>query len=257
MFAQAISEAGLTAGSVPAMLVVCLAGIVVFSATVQGFLGFGLSVVGMPVTLYLVGARDANLLFTLLALLLTGGMTYRTRAHTRWGLALWLTLGALVGNPLGVYVLANADESVVCRLLGIAILSSAVFLLLNPKFQKHDMSVFWALPAGLVGGFFSGATSAGGPAAVIFLLLLGLPKDEMKATLVAHFVLQNAYKVGVLLVMGGLLQPVHVGLAAVLAVPLFVGMAVGMRAARSFSTEAMRKVICVFLLIPGILMLLR
>jgi uncharacterized membrane protein YfcA len=257
MLAQLLPDAGLAAGPVTATLVACLAGIVLFSAAVQGFLGFAFAVVGMPLTLYLIGARDANLLFTPLSLLLAAGMTYRTRAHARWKLALLLTGGALVGSPLGVWVLARADESVMCRLLGIVILASATFLLLNPTFRKHDMPALWALPAGLVGGFFAGATSTGGPTAVIYLLLLGLPKDELKATLVAHFLLLGAYKLGVLVAWGGLLRPTHVCLAAVLAVPLFVGMTVGMRAARSFSPKAMRKVICVFLLVPGVLLLVR
>jgi hypothetical protein len=238
----------------PAVLV-ALALVVIGSAAVQGFTGFGFGLVGMAFCVPLLGPRDANVLWTVLALLLVGSMWYQLRRQTRWPLVLSLLVGALAGLPMGIWVLANGGEQFLSRFMGAAIVVFAAYSLVNPHFKARSISPLWGLPAGVVSGFFSGVTSMGGPAAVIFLLVSGLDKDEMKGNLAAYFTLSVCLK---LVMLGGgsaLLRVEHVTWSAVLAVPLVLGMALGMFGARFVSTRAMRRIVCAFLFLPGVLLL--
>ncbi|MGD2174834.1 MAG: sulfite exporter TauE/SafE family protein [Candidatus Brocadiaceae bacterium] len=230
--------------------------LVLVSAAVQGFTGFGFGLVGMALATPLVGAKHANVLWTVLALGLVLMMWLSLRRHTQWRLALCLAVGAAVGLPLGLWGLSGGGEDLLCRVVGGTVLVFAGYSLVNPHFEARDISPFWGVPAGVISGFFSGLTAMGGPAAVIFLLLNGLGKNAMKATLAAFFGLNLLCK---LLMMGGwtnLVGRSHLVWSALLYAPLVLGMAGGMYGARFVSTRTMRRVVCALLLVPGILLLL-
>lgn len=161
--------------------------IVLFSAAAQGFLGFGFGVLGMALSSLVVGPRDSNLLWTLLALPLVAAMWVWLRRYTDRRRLLWLLAGAGGGTPLGVWVLATAELAVLRWIVGVLILVFAGYTLWNPDFGAREISPSWGAPAGCVSGFFSGAASVGGPAAVAFLLISGLDKSTIKATLAAYF----------------------------------------------------------------------
>ena len=231
--------------------------VVFFSATVQGFLGFGSGLVGMALIAPVIGARDANLTLMPLAGLLAGLMCFRLRRHVAWDLVGWAFLGSMVGTPIGVWVLAVTREALLAKFLGVTILLFASYSLANPRYESEKISSAWGIVAGLISGFFSGSTSTGGPTVAIFFLILGLEKDRMKASLSAFFVAIVAYKMLVVVLWKGLLTTGHLFVAAPLCAMVLAGMAVGMYAAGFVSSAAMRKAICVFLFFPGLLLLLR
>ncbi len=227
------------------------------SAVTQGFTGFGFGLMGMAFCTWLLGPQDANVLWTVLAVLLTTLMWFRLRRHARTRLAVYLTAGSILGLPVGLWILANAGEQLLSRLVGAVVLAFASYSLVNPRFKRRSICAAWALPAGAAGGMVSGATSMGGPAAVIFLLILGLDKDETRGTLSCYFTLMIVCKLAMMAGWHGLLRTDHLLWAALLAPSALAGLAVGMYAARFFSSETMRKIICAFLLLPGALLLLR
>jgi len=233
-----------------------LAALVLLSAAVQGFTGLGFGLVGMAFCTMLVGPRNANVLWTLLALLLVGSMAIRMRRQVAWRLVGWMALGSLVGIPVGVRVLATGSPLLLRRIIGGAIMAFAAYSLVNPRFKKRKIPAAWGTISGTVGGFFGGVTNTSGPPLVIFLLLLGLEKDRMKATLAACFAFNATYKLVVLVAWTGLVSGEHILSAALLGAPLLAGMAGGMYAARFVSTETMRRIICALLMLPALLLLL-
>ncbi len=237
-------------------LLLILAALTALSAGVQGFTGLGFGLVGMGFCTYLVGPRDANVLWTLLALLLVGSMLIRLRAEVVWHLVLWMFAGALVGVPLGVQVLATARHTLLNRIIGATILSFAVYYLFNPSIAKRRISPVWGALAGVISGFFGGVTNMSGPPVVMFLMVSGLEKDRMKATLAAYFGLGQLYKLSVLVYWKGLVGADHLLAAGLLSLPLLAGMCGGMCASKFVSTRSMRRIICGLLTLPGLLLLL-
>jgi len=239
----------------PAFLI--LSSVALLSAATQGFTGFGFGLVGMAFCTWLLGPRNANVLWSMLAVVLTAIMWARLRADARLGVALCLAAGGLLGLPAGVWILANADERLLSRFVGAAILLFATYSLLNPRFHRRGISPAWGVSAGALGGFFSGATTMGGPAVVIFLLLLGLGKDGIKGTLAAYFTLMTLCKLAIMGGWHGLITPAHLVWTAALCAPMVGGMVGGMYGSRFLSSDTMRKVICALLLLPGAMLLLR
>jgi len=234
---------------------VMMAAVVLVSAAVQGFTGFGFGLVGMGFATMLVGPRDANILWTTLPLLLTGWMWLRLRQHTSLPLVACVLAGALLGQPVGVWVLARSGQALLRHLVGGAILAFATWNLVNPQFRSRRISPLWGVPAGAVSGFFSATTSTGGPAVVVLFLILGLDKEEIRGNLAAYFTLNILVKLSLLVFWQHMVRPEHVLDSLLLCAPLVAGMAGGMYASRFVSSEAMRKIICAFLLLPGAVLL--
>ncbi len=226
------------------------------SASVQGFTGFGFGLVGMAFCVPVLGPRDANVLWTLLAALLVATMWWRLRRRTHWRPVLCLFGGSLVGLPAGLWVLAHGGERFLSRFIGAALIVFASFSLVNPSFSRRHVSAAWGLPAGVLAGFFSGLTAMGGPSAVVFLLLSGDDKEGLKADLAAYFTLNIVAKVALLGGASALLTMNHVLWAGALALPLLAGMSAGMYGARFVSADTMRRAVCLLLLVPGALLLL-
>jgi len=238
-------------------VITALAATVLLSASVQGFTGFGFGLVGMALCTPLLGPQDANILWTMLSLVLTATMWILLWRHAVWPLLLWSFVGCIVGLPFGVWVLANSGPILLERIVGAAILVFALHSIINPRYGQRRISPAWGIPPGIISGFFSGATSMGGPAVVIFLLICGLDKDRMKGTLAAYFTLGALYKMLLVSRWVSLLRVEHFSAAAILCVPALAGMAAGMRIARRIPTMTMKRIICVLLLFPGALLLLR
>lgn len=238
-----------------APLVLMLSGLAAVSAAVQGLTGIGFALVGMGLASMLVGPRDANMIWTLLAGPVALYMSWRLRRHVHWGMVAWMLAGMAVGLPFGIHVLAVAPASLLNRLIGGVIGVFALYYLFNPPVGRHDVSPLWGIPTGTVSGILAGATNMPGPPVAIFLLTLGFQKDPLRGTLAAYFAAGVLYKIGMLTFWQLLLGPDHVVLAGFLMLPLLGGMAAGMYASRFVSTGMVQKGICVLLIVPALILL--
>jgi uncharacterized membrane protein YfcA len=200
----------------------------------------------------LIGAHNANVLWTLLSFVLTGGMWWRLRRSAELRLFGTLALGSAAGLPLGLWVLRTSGETALARFVGLALLAFATYSLVNPRVRRMQLHWAWGLLAGAISGFFSGATSMGGPVAVVFLLVVGADKDGLRANLPAYFFLNLVLKLAMMAWVGGMLTGGLALSAAVLCAPLLAGMGLGMYAAGRASSTGVRRAVCVLLLVLGL-----
>ena len=82
--------------------------------------------------------------------------------------AVWRMLtAALLGAPLGVYLLGHIEERIALIVLGAVISGYALYALVG--FHLPELShPLWAWAAGLVSGMLGGAYNTSGPPAVIY-----------------------------------------------------------------------------------------
>lgn len=237
-------------------LLFMLAGLAAFSAAVQGLTGLGFSLVGMGLASMVLGPRNANLVWTLLAGPIALSMAWRLRRYAQWQLVGWMLIGLSMGLPVGVYALAVAPASVLSRIIGGVIGLFAVYYLLNPPVRRHHVTPAWGIPAGAVSGVLAGLTNMSGPPAVVFLLTLGLSKNTLRATLAVYFLAGMISKTTMLVFWQDLLRVEHALMAATMLPPLTVGIAAGMYVSRYVSTQMIQKIICLLLIIPAAMLLL-
>jgi uncharacterized protein len=207
------------------------------AALVSGTTGFGYGVVVMSVLPLILGVRVLNPVVTILS----GGnslfVLWLCRRDVRFRALLPLLAGAMVGIPLGLFLLGKLDESVARRILGAVVAGYVVYNVVPLPRLRREVAPAWGVAVGLLGGALGGAFAMGGPPVVIYLSLKGLQKDEMRASLAAYFVATYAYKIP-LLALGGFFTAEALRYTLLLLAPTVVGVVGGHLLASRISNRA-------------------
>jgi uncharacterized membrane protein YfcA len=159
---------------------------VLVAAFLQSLSGFGFAILIMPLTTLLLGLQTAAPLVALVALTTYTINLVRYRRAINLS-ELWrLGLATALGVPIGVWLLANVNESLVKQVLGLFLIVYAAYSLANPNTSRL-VSRRWVYPAGFVAGCLGGAYNTPGPPAILYGSLRQWPKDEFRAILQALF----------------------------------------------------------------------
>jgi uncharacterized membrane protein YfcA len=166
------------------------------AALLQAASGFGFAVLATPLFLLLVEpARAVQLVIvvtTALSLVVLPGL-HRAIAPR---LLLRLSLGSLVGLPLGLFAFSYADPTQVRVVVGTAIVAFAALLALSRPRLRGQAAIAARPSLDLAAGAVSGATTAligmSGPPVLMYLLLAGTSPRTARATLLAFFALAYA-----------------------------------------------------------------
>lgn len=218
-----------------------LAGFAFIGALIFGISGFGSALVTIPLAIHLVPLPFALALFALSDLVCAFGVGLenpRTAVRAEWTR---LVPMILAGTALGVTLLVNLPRAAGMLLLGIFVLTYAIFSIFPHSFSK-SISSRWAWVAGFAGGVTSSLFGAGGPPYVIYLSQRGLSKEQFRATLGLTIMASISLRV-IAFLLTGLLLDSRVWLAAAAVVPaalaaLFLARKVFLRISRELLMRA-------------------
>lgn len=225
--------------------------VIFFAAIVQSAMGFGMALVAMPILTLLLGVQVAAPAFALLSTTTSLLNAYRWRAHVTRRELVRLLLPALVGIPLGVWLLGNVDPAYVTGALGILLLLYAVTSLAGVKLPVLAARSNWAVAAGFSAGVLGGAYNTGGPPVVWYAVARQWTADQFRGTLQSFFFLAGLF-VCLTHFAAGHVSTI-VWQTALLAVPaLLLGQFTGVRLTRYISQELFRRLVLVLLLGLGI-----
>lgn len=172
------------------MEILYIVAISAFAALTQASVGFGFAVVFTPLLSLVMSARDAITLSLLLSMSLSMSLYLTDRPRAPFRSILPMFAAATAVTPLGVWVLAVADERVLRACIGIAVLGSVAGTLLGQRpAQERPERLREALAVGVLSGLFRGATSMGGPPVVIYEHWRGAASDAIRRRLLAFFAL--------------------------------------------------------------------
>ena len=169
------------------------------SALLYSISGFGFAVLAAPLfLLFLDPTRAIQLIIiisTVLSIVVLRGLAPAIAPR----LLLRLTIGSLVGLPLGLIAFRYADPILVRAAAGTIIFGFAILMAVSrhrsgqPGQGKHwtafAMSPGLDLAAGAVSGFAGALVGQPGPPVLIYLLLAGAGARTVRATLLAFFAL--------------------------------------------------------------------
>jgi uncharacterized membrane protein YfcA len=230
--------------------IAALAGVALLGALIFGVTGFGAALVTIPLATHLVPLPFALALFSLsdLAMALSVGLENpRNAVRGEWTR---LVPMILVGTVLGVTLLVNLPRQAGMLLLGVFVLSFALYSLLARKAPRLIAS-WWGWVAGLAGGITSTLFGAGGPPYAIYLSQRGLTKAQFRATMGFATITSISLRVAAFLLTGLLLE-MQVWVAAAAVVPAaLIGIALSRRAFTRISRETLMRAVSVMLLASG------
>ena len=178
----------------------------------------------------------------------------RVWRHVEWKETLLLAVPVVVvGTPLGLLAFDVAKDELLTRVVGALLIVSAAYFLSPwaPRPRRPHRGV--AVGAGSLAGFLSGLTSTGGPPLVLYLYAREMDKTTRLAILQAVFVIASIAKVAALIGLGWLTGPIWRD-AALLVLPLLVGVYVGQKLFHRIPAEPLRKAALLLLLVLGVLL---
>ncbi len=171
-----------------------LAGTTFAAALLQAVSGFGFAVLAVPLYLLFVDPAQAVQLAIILSTALSFAVVPGLRRTIAPALLLRLSVGSLIGLPIGLFAFRYADRLLVRLVVGATIVAFAVLMAAfrrrggqswTPFARTHDRD----LAAGAVAGVATALVGMAGPPVLIYLLLAGTAAQTVRATLLAFFAL--------------------------------------------------------------------
>jgi uncharacterized membrane protein YfcA len=226
-------------------------GVVALAAAAQAVSGFGFALIGTPLVAVMVGPKEAVVGLTMIGLVLVAQLSLRGRGHVDRPTVGVVTAAAIVGMPLGLVALVQADDRVLTVVIAIAVIAFSLLLWRGarvPGGRGTDAT------AGFTAGILSTSTGTSGPPIVIALSAKQLEPAVFRATISAIFLVQGAAALAAFAIGGQITRDaVAVALAGLPGV--IAGSIVGERGFRRLDTPTFRRVVLGMLFLSGVVAL--
>jgi uncharacterized membrane protein YfcA len=192
-----------------------VAGSVALAAGAQQLVGFGFSLMAMPLLTALLGPQDAVALAAVASLAGGSTMAWRLRHLADRPVVRRLVLGAVPGFPLGLLALGHLPDAPLRIAVAVAVLVMVVILAVG--YRVPDERPATEVGAGFVAGALGTSIGISGPPVVLVLQAAGMEQHRFRATTVTFFTVCNLATLPLVLGLG--VADVHRWPAAVVAVP--------------------------------------
>lgn len=228
-------------------------GIVAIAAGAQAVTGFGFALLAVPLLALVMPINTAVVVGSIASVAMSVVTAIRDRAEVHWRTATLIIAVAIVGMPLGLYLLVALPASALTALVGVTVLASTVLVWLRPALPEGRGTL---VCIGLLVGLLSTATGTNGPPLVAAFQSLGYGKQAFRATIAAIFVGCGIVSVG-FFAYGHELTAAAVQ-ACLVGIPGgFLGWWAGDHIFRRLDTHAFRVVVVVALVAASVVTLVR
>src|SRR5690606_17113359 len=163
--------------------------LIVFIATlVRSTFGFGESLITVPLLLLLIPIEIAVPLSVSISIFVAAIVVVQDRKKIHFKSAKWLIIFAILGIPIGLYLLIYGNENLIKTILGLLIiLYSSYSLLSKSTFRLKTDNKIWLFACGFLSGILGGAYGLNGPPIVIYGNLRNWTPKNFRATLQGYF----------------------------------------------------------------------
>ena len=233
--------------------VALVCGIIFVGSLVRSTLGFGEALIAMPLLAFVIPSQMAAPLVAVVSSFNAILILYREWRQLSFRETGLLTIFALTGIPVGMWLLSTGSESAIKVLLAIVVIGFALWSLSRHK-TIRILPAGWAPAFGLVAGILGGAYNTAGPPLVIFGTLRQWPAESFRANLQSYFLLGGTTVLAIHIYRGAV-TPDVIRLTAMCLPLTVVAALIGHRLTKSVSTEQFIRVVHVCLFLIGTLLL--
>lgn len=141
-----------------------------FATLVRSTLGFGESLIAVPLFLLFLPLEVAVPLSVLLSIIIALIIVIQDHEKIHFQSAKWLVIYAIIGIPIGLLILIYGNETFVKVALGLLIIAYSLYSLFNKKpiTEKRKNNKIWLFLCGFLSGVFGGAYGLNGPPLVVY-----------------------------------------------------------------------------------------
>jgi hypothetical protein len=225
------------------------------AALVAGLAGFAFGLVAAAVWLHILTPLQTASLIIAFGLIVQGVAVWKLRHALAWT-RLWpFLLGAALGVPLGVWVLALADPAQVRRAVAVFLVLYGLYGLARPALPAVKAGAAADAGVGFLNGVLGGMTGLAGILVTIWCGLRGWKKDEQRAVFqpvgVAIFAMSAAWLGAKGAISLDIIKLFALGLPVLLA-----GTWLGLKLYGRLDEQGFRRVVLVLLLVSGVALLM-
>ncbi len=207
--------------------IVAAVSVVLLGAIIRGFTGFGSSLVWVSGLALLLPPAEVIPVIYMLEVAASASLFPSSRHHVKRQTIGPLLAGAVIGLPLGIWILTRIDPSRMALGIGVIVLVSTLLIARGARFATLPGRGATVL-TGAASGFLNGVSSASGPPVIMYFMASPTSVAESRASLIAYFGLMDVaavlFAAGAGLVGGSTLVRFGVFLPA-----MFLGTALGRR----------------------------
>ena len=227
---------------------------VFFGAFVSGLAGFAFSAVAGAILLHVLQPLEAVPLMMACSIGVQATNLWALRNSIRWKESAMLILGGILGVPLALWLLHNADARAFQRGFGLMIAAYSGYMLFKPGLGRlQEMSRSRTAMVGFGGGVIGGLTAMPGALPTIWCEMHGLQKADQRGLVQPFIAVMQVSSLAMMLARHELSSKVLVDLA--MSIPaLLAGTALGILAFRRIKDAVFRKIILGILLLSGLLL---
>ena len=234
------------------MVAVPLIGLLAY--IILGISGFGSALVTIPLLVHFLPLQTVVPLVVTVDFLATVSNGVRFREHVELAELKLLIPAVVVGILSGVTLLAMLPKHAALLLLGSFVTSYGVYRLAT-KPSARQVSRWWGIPTGVIGGLIGGLFGVGGPIYATYMSARIHDPARMRATLSAVFSFSTGLRLTVYLISGLLLQS-EIWWAFLLLLPAMpLGLAIGHRLHARLTREQVGRFISILLVVSGVSLL--
>lgn len=225
------------------------------STLTRSTIGFGDSLLAMPLLTLVLGIETATPLVALIASTIAMVITLTNWRKIDINAAWQLVLGSFIGIPLGILLLKIAPKDLVIGTLGIFLIIFGFYRLcmLSLPILKGKS---WAYLFGFIAGSFGSAYNTNGPFIVLYGTLRRWSPEKFRATLQGYFL-----PTGLLIVVShgfGGLWDFEVFKLYLMALPVvFIAILIGEKFNKRISTSYFERLLFIVFIFLGALLLIQ
>jgi hypothetical protein len=155
---------------------------------IRSALGFGEALVAVPLLALRLPVKVAAPLAVLVSVIVAVVVVIQDHRRIEFRSAAGLIVASLIGIPLGVLLLAKADDHVVRMILGSVIVAFSLYALTAGRVRHLDKDhAGWLMACGLLAGILGGAYGMNGPPLAVYGTLRRWSPPQFRATLQGYF----------------------------------------------------------------------
>ncbi|WP_461534197.1 sulfite exporter TauE/SafE family protein [Sinomicrobium sp.] len=219
---------------------------------IQTVVGFAGSLVALPILLFGMQLPDAISYISIFYLISSGYLIYKEWKNIDKKIILQMAAASVIGVILGIAVLAFSKPTILKKGLGVFIILYVLYNVFGKKkIQLEKRGIFGF---GIMGGFFSGVFSTGGPLYVMCIENTIKDVKAFRATMIGVLGLVTVARVPVLAA-GGILSLHHFKIALFVLPFFFLAQVLGRRTFDKINEGLFKKVLMVLLCMSGVAMI--
>jgi len=235
------------------------AGALAAGYAVRGVAGFGSGIVATPLLAFVLPMTTTAPLITVVGFLVSVRQAIRDWHQIQWKPVLSFAPGALVGVPLGLWVVRTADQGLLARYLGAYVIAYALYSVFGERLlgRAPAMPQWMVHPIGVVGGLISTLFGGlAGPLYVTYFDSLRLAKGAFRVTVSTTLLLLAIVRSAGYFATG-VFRAEDLVLVVGALVPVAIGTLVGEWVHDRIEQRAFRRGVGALLIVSGTALLLR